>query len=208
MRLRTVAGALALAAATAAIPAPSHAAHHLWKLTQIFSNASGSVQFVQLFTSDPSETNVDGFTITTSSGHSFSFGSNLGGTTSNKWILVATGGLENLPGGVKPDYVLPATSGPFFSTGGGSLNYANVDTWSYGAVPTDGVHSLMRDGTTPVNSVVNFTGQSGSLNLATSVPAVPRWGIVLLVGLVLLAGSGLLRARHRTVSPTDAGAGS
>jgi hypothetical protein len=207
MRLRTVAGAIVLAAVAVAVPSPSRAAHHLWKLTQIFSNASGSVQYIQLFTSDPSELSVNGFTITTSTGNSFSFGSNLPGTTTNKWILVATGGLQNLPGGVTPDYLLPATGGPFFATGGGTLNYANVDTWSYGTVPTDGVHSLMRDGSTPVNAAVNFAGQSGSLNLTTAVPAVPRWGIVLLVGGMLVAGSGLLRIGRRPPRPIDSGGG-
>jgi hypothetical protein len=36
----------------------------------------------------------------------------------------------------------------FGHTGGGTLNYAGIDNWSYGAVPTDGVHSLLRNGST------------------------------------------------------------
>jgi hypothetical protein len=199
---RFVAGALAAAvvAAGLAMSAPSGAAHHLWQIKQIFSNASGSVQFLSLFTSDPSETNVGGFTVT-SGGHVFTFGSSLSGSTANKWILLATSNFAGEPGAVVPDYIIPAG---FFATGGGSLNYAGVDTWNYGTVPTDGVHSLMRDGTTAVNSPTNFSGQSGSVNLASAVPAVPRWGLVLLVGGVLLLGSGLVRYRKRllpAVSP-------
>jgi hypothetical protein len=91
-----------------------------------------------------------------------------------------------------PDYVIPAN---FFSTGGGTINYAGVDVWTYGAVPTDGVHSLARDGTTPVNSPKNFAGQFGSVILTTAVPTLPTTGIVILIGALLLAASGLLRKR-------------
>jgi hypothetical protein len=197
MRFRSAVGALAVVAAGVIVPAPCHATHHLWRLTQVFSNASGTVQFVQLNnnTTDTTETQVAGFTLTTSSGHTFTFGANLSGSTANKWILLATSGFASVPGGVTPDYVIPAD---FLPTGGGSLTYAGgTDTWSFGAVPTDGVHSLMRDGTTPTNSVINFAGQTGSVNLASPVPALPRWGIVVLVGALLVASSGLLRSRDR-----------
>ena len=114
MRNRFVAGALAVAIAGAglAISAPSRAAHHLWQIKQIFSNASGSVQFISLFTSDPTETGVGGFTVT-SGGHVFTFGSSLSGTTANKWILIATSNFAAEPGAVAPDYIIP---GGFFSS--------------------------------------------------------------------------------------------
>jgi hypothetical protein len=176
------------------LPSTSHAGHHLWKFSQLFSNASGSVQFVQLFTADAGEPGVGPFTVTTNGGHVFNFVTNLPtSATANTWILIATSNFAGLAGGVPPDYIVPAG---FFATGGGTLNYAGVDTWSYGAVPTDGVRSLMRDGSTPVNAPVNFAGQSGSVTLATAVPTVPKVGLVLLVGALLLTGSGLLRRRR------------
>ena len=191
MRTRTrVAVVAALIGGLVASASPARAGHHLWKFTQIFSNAAGSVQFAQLFTTDAGENGVGPFTITTDTGHTFNFVTSPTGSTANTWILVATSNFAGLPGGVMPDYIIPAN---FFSTGGGSLNYAGVDTWSYGTVPTDGVRSLMRDGTTPTNSPKNFAGQSGSVNLATATPALPRWGIILLVGCMLVAASGLLR---------------
>jgi hypothetical protein len=196
MRLRSVAGALAVAVAGVLVGAPCRATHHLWRFTQLFSNASGGVQFVQLQnnTSDTGETLVSGFTIT-SGGNTFTFGSNLTGSTANKWILLATSNFASLPGGVMPDYVIPAG---FLATGGGSLNYASgTDTWNYGAVPVDGVRSLMRDGSEPPNSPINFAGTMGNVNLSTAVPAIPRWGIAILVGGLLLASSGLLRNRDR-----------
>jgi hypothetical protein len=192
MRKRLVVLA-ALIGLTVAWPSTSLAGHHLWKLTHIFSNASGDVQYIQLFVTDNAEAGVGPFTVTTSNGHTFNFGNNLGSTnTANTWILIGTPNVEALSG-VKPDYTIPAG---FFPTGGGTLTYATtVDSWTYGAVPTDGVHELKRDGTTPVNVATNFPGKAGTVVLAGKVPALPTAGVVVLVGALLLAGSGLLRRR-------------
>src|SRR6185436_1825099 len=97
--------------------------------------------------------------------HTFNFVTNLpSNATANTHILVATSGFGALAGGVTPDYVIPAN---FFATG-------------YGTVPTDGVHSLLQNGSTEVNSPTNFAGNAGSVNLAAAVPMLPRWGILLL----------------------------
>jgi hypothetical protein len=176
--------------------APSRAAHHLWSISQVYSNASGSVQFVQLHCPEAGENSIGPFGVSSHS-KSFSFVNNLPpNSTANSWILIATPGFAGLPGAIAPDYVLP--SGNFFSTGGDTLNYASgTDSWTFGMVPTDGVHSLMRDGTTPQNSLMNFTGGTGSLTLQSSAaaPALPRAGIAVVVGALLLAGSGLLKKR-------------
>jgi hypothetical protein len=69
-----------------------------------------------------------------------------------------------------------------------------VQIWNYGVVPTDGYHSLLRNGSTAVNSPQNFAGQVGQLDL--SVPAFGGWGLALLIGAMLLVASGLLRRRQ------------
>ena len=192
MRIRFIAVAAVVGGLLVAAASPARAGHHLWRLTQLFSNASGSVQYAQLFVTDNNESGVGPFTVT-ASGHTFNFVTNLPSTTTaNTWILLGTSNLAAQTGGVAPDYIIPAG---FFSTGGGTINYAGVDSWVYGTVPTDGTHSLMRDGTTPVNTATNFAGQTGSVNAAASpaVPAIGRWGIALLIGALLLAASGLLR---------------
>jgi len=175
------------------VAATAQAGHHLWRFTEAFSNASGSAQFVELFVTDNNEQGVGPFTVTSGT-HTFSFVTNLPTTaTANTWILIGTPNIGTLPGGVTPDYVIPAG---FFPTGGGTLNYAGgVDVWNYGAVPTDGVHSLLKNGSTAVNSPTNFGGQSGSVNAGAAVPMVQTWGIMLLIGAMLLVGSGLLRKR-------------
>jgi len=192
-RAAILAPAAVLLVATSVAP-PARAAHHLWNFTEIFSNANGSAQFMELFCPDANEQGVGPFTITSNT-HTFNFVTNLpNSATANTYILVATSGFGTFPGGVTPDYVIPQN---FFATGGGTLNYASgVAVWSYGAVPTDGSHSLLRSGSTAVNSPTNYAGNTGSVNVAAAVPLVPRWGLVLLMGALLLAGSGLLVRRQ------------
>ena len=191
MRVRLIAVAATVGALLIMASSPARAGHHLWRLTELFSSPTGSVQYAQLFVTENNEGGVGPFTLT-AGGHTFNFVTNLPSqTTANTWILVGTSNLV-ARGGVAPDYVIPAG---FFPTGGGTINYAGVDIWNYGTVPTDGTHSLMRDGTTPVNTATNFAGQAGSVSAAETrvVPAVSRWGLALLIGALLLAGSGLLR---------------
>ncbi len=67
-------------------------------------------------------------------------------------------------------------------------------------MPTDGILSLRRNGTTGVNTPTNFAGTPGQVNLAAVVPMLPSWGIALLVGAMLLAASGLLRRRSAPIA--------
>jgi hypothetical protein len=177
--------------------ATAHAGHHLWDFTEAFSNASGSIQFIELFTAEDNEQNLNGFTVT--SGANSVILTNLPtNLTANTWILIATPGFGALPGAVAPDYILPF--GNFFPTGGGTLNYASgADIWNYGAVPTDGKLSLLRNGSTAVNTPTNFAGQQGELKLV-EFPAAGTWGMVLLVGALLISASVLLSRRRTAVA--------
>jgi hypothetical protein len=186
----------ALVASVVVTAAPSQGAHHLWTFSQVFSNASGSTQFVQMHCTDAGENTIGPFGFTSGS-KPFSFATSLPSATStaNAWVLIGTSNIAGLPGGIAPDYTLPAN---FFSTGGDTLNYATgTDTWTFGTVPTDGVHSLMRNGTTAQNALINFAGMTGSINVATPAPALPSTAVAVLVGALLLASSGLLRKREK-----------
>jgi hypothetical protein len=79
--------------------------------------------------------------------------------TANTRVLVATLGFAAL-GLVTPDFTVP---NGFLSTSGGTVNYAGVDLWTYASLPTDGTHSLNRDGATIENVATNFAGQSASV---------------------------------------------
>jgi len=136
---------------------PARAAFHLWVIDEIFSNADGTVQFIELKTSAGFQQFLNGVSITASQGattHSFTFPADLPGDTTNKRFLIGTTSFAAL-GLVTPDYIVPDN---FLFLTGGSLNFAGVDTWSYGTLPTDGVTSRNRDGTTGVRSPTNFAG--------------------------------------------------
>lgn len=191
MRNRLVVLATVLGLVTAS---SAQAAHHLWAFSEMFSNASGTVQYMEMFCTGANEQNLGTFGITSTT-HSMSFLTNLSsGATTNTWILVATSNFASLPGGIAPDYVIPPN---FFPTSGGTLNYASgTNTWAYGTVPTDGVTALHRDGSTGPNAPKNFAGGSGSVNAANAVPMVRTWGLIVLVGAMLFMASGLLRRRE------------
>ena len=177
-----------------ALPSTAHAGHHLWKFSQLYSNAGGNVQYMMLEVNEDNEQNVQAFTIT-SGANVFTFPSNLTSsqTSVHKWILLGTSNIQAITG-VMPDYTIPPN---FFATGGGTLNYAGVDIWTYGAVPVEGKNSLHKSGatvTTGPNMAINFNLQSGAAALG-GVPALPRIWIAVLVGAVLLVASGLLRRR-------------
>jgi hypothetical protein len=174
---------------------PARAGHHSWDFTEIFSNASGTVQFVEMFCPANGEGGLGPWTI--AGGNSpFTFVTNLPSTTANTWILIGTTAFSALSGAPAVDYVLPNN---FLPTGGGTLNYAGgADVWTYGAMPTNGTLALLRNGSTATNTPTNFAGTQGSVVAGGPTPAVPSmaaWGLVVLVGAMLLFASGVLRRK-------------
>lgn len=196
MRNRLVALAAFIGLITAV---PAWAGHHLWDFTEIFSDRLGTIQYVEIFTADNNEQGTGGFTIAcTNTGASVTLANCPTALTANTWILAATAEFASLPGGVTPDYIIPHN---FFPTAGGQLKYATTaDVWNYGAVPTDGLHALARNASTPVNSPTNFAGQAASIDVSTSVPSTQTWGLLAMVGGILFMGSGLLRKRAATLA--------
>ena len=148
-----------------------HAGSHTWDFTEVFSNADGTVQFLEMreCCGGANETGVNGKTISSAS-HSFMLpGPALTPPTSNKHYLIATAAFAALPGAPTPDAIIPAGSLPFFfSTGGDTVNYVPWDTWAFGAVPTDGINSLKRNGTVSANDPTNYAGVTGSVDASVS----------------------------------------
>jgi len=153
--------------------APARANFHLWKIKELYSNADGSIQYIELFTSNDGQGVLLNHVIGAGlDDHSFNFPNSLDGSTLSKHLLLATPGFSKLPGAVQPDYVLPC--GPFFDPAGDTINFSNVDSVTFGAstLPTDGTNSLtdtdLGPGTTLVSgasSPTNFAGATGSLAL-------------------------------------------
>jgi serralysin len=150
---------------------PAYATFHLWKFDEVFSNADGSVQFIEMTNAFDLEQFVSGHPLTSTT-HTVTPSTNLpaiNNMTAGHHMLFATAGFGALAGGVTPDYLIPAN---FFNPAGDTLNWAGgFDIETFGAIPTDGVHSLILPGmSTAVNSPTNFAGDAGSVNLAPPSP--------------------------------------
>ncbi len=154
----------------------AHATFHLWRMTQLYSNADGTVQYIELVALAGSQQFLTGHTLTSTQGsvtHSFTFTTDLpgntsttsgggyygGGMTTYKSMVIGTQGFASL-GIVAPDYIVP--NGFLFTTSG-TINYAGSDVFSYAALPTDGRMALDRGGSTVVNSPMSFAGNSASI---------------------------------------------
>lgn len=167
-----------LAAGLLGAASPAGAAFHLWAMGELFSNADGSVQFLELTALAGSQQFVGGHALSASCGGStrrFTFPANLPGDSSGRRMLIGTRGFAAL-GVVAPDYTVPDG---FFCQGGGSIDFAGAsDVWNHAATPVDGRNSLNRDGSTGANSPRNFAGQTGTVVLvAPPPPAINAQGL-------------------------------
>jgi hypothetical protein len=154
----------------------AHATFHLWSMSELYSNADGSVQFLELRALASGQQFVAGHSLSASSGgvtHSIEFTHDLPGDSSGRTFLVGTQGFAAL-GIVVPDFVVP---NGFFFQGGGSIIFAEgADSWSHGALPADGT-SLNRNGSTGANSPRNFLGQTGSVPASTPTASANVQGL-------------------------------
>jgi serralysin len=184
LRLKSI-GFVILTSLVASTPS-ANAAFHLWQVKEVFTNASGSVQFVEMFDSFASETFVNGFTLSANSDgniKTFTFPSNLVHQTPGS-LLLATSGFGSLPGAVTPDFTFDqgGVVGMFFNPNATNLSFTysgSGDSMSFtgASLPKDGIHSLTDAGAvgfppgTPnissgTNSPTNLLGNSGSVNLS------------------------------------------
>ena len=142
----------------------AEASFHKWDISEVYSNADGSVQFIELFVSATSnERFLLNMKITSAANsNTFTFPSHSPPTSTNH-LLIATPGFALLPGAVVPDFTLPVTN--FFSAASDTINFANVDIVAISGAPTDGINSLNFPGGVAVNSPTNFAGAVGELVL-------------------------------------------
>ena len=147
----------------AATTSVASAAFHLFTIEQVYSNADGTVQFIVLTTKFDGENLWGGRNISSLApgvNRTFRFPTNLpDALTSGRRVLVATQGFAAL-GLVTPDYVIPNN---FLVIGGGNVNFADVYTLSYKALPTDGINAVYNTGAVARNLATNYAGQTASL---------------------------------------------
>ena len=167
----SIRAALALLALVATLPVS--ATFHLWQMSELYSNADGSVQFLELTALTSDQEFIAGHTLrstpTGGATQTFTFPSNLPGNSAGRRMLVATQGFAAL-NIVAPDFTVP---NGFFAQGGGTLNFGEfADVWNHAATPTGGL-SLNRNGSTSTNSPMNFAGATGTVPASTTPPPPP-----------------------------------
>ncbi|MCI0333264.1 MAG: hypothetical protein L0228_08585 [Planctomycetes bacterium] len=160
-------------------PLTAQAAFHLWDIVEVYSSSTGSVQFIELFTTGPGENVETGAQIRTDSGNMFNIGDAgpLSGNTSGDRLLFATAGFYSLPGApavsaTQPTYVLPAnffnpTSDRIrlFSPGFGEFEIKTINAAN--PIPTDNVFARTYTATTTAiaaNSPQARDVTAGSIN--------------------------------------------
>ena len=165
----------------ACVGTPVFSASHLWVISEVASNADGTVQFVEMWTPAPNESFLAGKALHADGGSSDPFAQNLPpNTTANKYLLAATPAFAALPGAPAPDLILPAG---FLDITGDTVQWHiyldSVLAYGPGKLPTDGVHSLEADGSTGAASPKNFAGASfappptANLTVAKLLPGFP-----------------------------------
>lgn len=143
------------------------ATFHLWQISEVFSSADGTVQFVELQTTADGQGLLTGVVLATTNAtggahSSLQFASDLSGSTANKTVLIATQTFASLTG-LTPDYVI---ADGFLPTAGGAVNFgAGVSVLSYtrNQLPRNGVQSLGADLAAATASPVNFAGLTATL---------------------------------------------
>ena len=151
---------LAVVGVVALFGVSARGASHLWVVNEVFSNADGTLQFVELWCPAPNETGLQGKSVHTNAMTSPAFPANLPpNSTANKYLLLATADFSALPGAPTPDLTLPSN---FLALGGDSVQWHiytdSILAYGAGALPTDGVQSLDKNHVVGPATPKNFAG--------------------------------------------------
>ena len=179
---------------TASVATVASAEFHTYVIEQLFSDASGTVQFIVMHESQgmSNEYFWSGNRITAAGQgktNTFVFPNNLPisqnmycyygcgyaapTSTANTRVLIATQGFAAL-NIVAPDFVVP---NGFLPIAGGTLNYAGVDQVTYGPLPTDGKTALSRSNTMIPSLATDLSGQSAAVTLTAAAVDLNQHGL-------------------------------
>jgi serralysin len=183
----------------AAWPNAAHANFHLWLVNEVFSNADGTVQFVEFDTGTDFQnlvgTHAAEFLQNGAVIASAPFGMDLATTlTAGHSLLIATPDFQ-AAAGIEPDFLMPASSIPVASVDGVRMSLAPLTEFDFtaGTLPLDGVHSLNRDSGVAVATPTNFAGEVGTLSPEPASVATAAMALGALGGLSIRRGRASLR---------------
>jgi hypothetical protein len=150
-------------------PTSAIAGIHTWDVGEVFSNADGTIQFVEFVEAGGGnfETGVaNGSTSSNAASKSFSWSGAPVTNTGFKRYLVGSQSFANLTGAPPVDAIMPLSVLPFFfQPASDTVNFVVYDNCVFIGVPTDGVGS--RNCETNVNqttnSPTNYAGTPGSV---------------------------------------------
>lgn len=177
---------------------------HTWDVREVYSNADGSIQYIELFDAGATglETGVGSGSLTSASqSHSWANGA-VATPTNGRSYLIASASFAALPGAPTPDVIIPANKVPFFNRNGDTVGFAGVDSWVFGAVPTNGTDSLNRITGVGANTPRNYAGAQGNVDGAPPpVPTASFWTTSALFASLSAMGVLALR-RFRAAEPS------
>jgi hypothetical protein len=150
--------------ACASFAGSAHGFAHLWQITEVYTNSSGTLQFIELFDANFGEEFTAGQSINVSNigfsqTNTFTFPGNLTPPTANKHMLLGTAGIQ-AAGAPAPDFIIPSG---FLFQAGGDISFFGANSDSYTALPTDGSLARIWQGGNATNTPTNYAGQSGTI---------------------------------------------
>lgn len=171
--------------------APAQAAFHLWDVSEVYTNADGSVQFIEFFTTASNQqfllehllqTSTEGVTDSI-----YTFPENLGvgpgESTADRHFLFASPGFEAVAG-IVPDYEWTGALSFIHVGTNDFVELVGADGISLVNLPTDGTLSLLGDGvTTAVPTPTNFAGETGTIVPEPGAPALALGAAGALLGI-------------------------
>ena len=157
---------------------------HLWTINEIFSDADGTVQFIELTTTADGQDDLSNHSLVSIDSNqnrkTLNFSTNLSGSTSNRSVLIATEAFTTLTG-LPADYIIESN---FIPITGGSLDFAEGSSlfdFTQPMLPLNGEQSIDANAQPQTATPTNFSGLSAmlavdsyaSFDAVTSVMQVP-----------------------------------
>ena len=149
------------------------AGEHTWDVWEVFSNADGTVQFIELreANNSGSEVGVNGNIVRVlPSNKTFQIPAPaLTGNTAGKSFLMATAAFAALPGAPTPDRTLPNNFIVQATDTSAAFEPWDTATWTAGTLPTNGILSLSRTGpgsalVSGANTPTNYAGDTATID--------------------------------------------